>query len=87
MGELEIKMWPGFCSSFMYIYIHIYTYIQYIYIIIYIYYEKNEPSIDDLPCNGHFPIHFPVRYVHLLESKMNMKNIEQPADHGQLAGA
>jgi len=49
--------------------------------------KKNEPSIDDLPCNGHFPIHFPVRCVHLLESKMNMKNIEQPADHGQLAGA
>ena len=77
MGELEIKMWPGFCSFHVYIYIHTYIYIM----------KKNEPSIDDLPCNGLFPIHFPVRCVHLLESKMNMKNIEQPADHGQLAGA
>ena len=38
--------------------------------------KKNEPSIDDLPCNGHFPIHFPVRCVHLLESKMNMKKLK-----------
>ena len=50
MGETEIKMWPGFCSSFMYIiYIIIYIYICiYNHVHIYIYYEKNGPSIDDL---------------------------------------